>query len=60
MPDYDKVVGMIVAALIREQERAYGKGVATVNAVTDAKETAGDKHSDMRQPSQRSGSNSAR
>ena len=60
LPDCDKVVGMIAAALIREQERAYGKGVATVHAGTDVEETAGDEVSGMRQPSQRTCSNSAR
>ena len=33
---------MIVAAQIREQERAYDLGVATVHAGTDAEETAGE------------------
>ena len=60
LPDYDKVVGMIATALIREQERAYGKGVVTIHAGTDAEETAGDEVSGMRQPSQQSGIDSAR
>ena len=59
MPDCDKVVGMIAAALIREQERAYGKGMATCHAGTDAEETAGDEASGRRQPSQQGGGNSA-
>ena len=37
-----RVVGMIAAALIREQEHAYDPGVATVHACTDAEETAGE------------------
>ena len=60
MSDCDMVIGMIAAALIREQEHAYGKGVATVHACTDVEETAGDEVSGMRQPSQQSGSDSAR
>ena len=60
MPDCDRVVGMIAAALIREQEHAYGKGVATVHAGTDAEDTAGDEVSVMRQSSQQSGGDSAR
>ena len=60
LPDCDKVVGMIAAALIKEQERAYSKGVATVHAGTDAEETAGDEVSDMRQPSQQSRGDSVR
>ena len=59
-PVCDRVVGMIVAALIREQKRTYGKGVATVHAGTDAEEMAGDKVSSMRQPNQRSRGDSAR
>ena len=60
MPDCDRVVGTIAAALIREQERAYGKGVATVHAGTDAEETAADEVSGMRQPSQQSRGDSVR
>ena len=37
-----RVVGMIAAALIREQERAYDPGMATVHACTDPEETAGE------------------
>ena len=59
MPDCDRVVGMIAAALIWEQERAYGKGMATGQAGTDVEETAGDGVYGVRQPSQRSDSNSA-
>ena len=51
---------MIVAALIREQERTYGKVVATDHAGTDAEETAGDEVSGMRQPSQQSRGDSVR
>ena len=39
---YDRVVGMIVAALIREHENAYDASMATVHACTDAEETAGE------------------
>ena len=49
-----RVVGMIVAALIREQKRAYGLGVATVHAGTDAEETAGDRVTGTRQPNHQS------
>ena len=42
-PVCDRVVGMIVAALIREQKCAYGLGVATVHAGTNAEESAGDR-----------------
>ena len=59
-PDCDRVVGMIVAALIQEQERTYGKVVATAHAGTDAEETEGDKVFGMRQPSQRSCGDSVR
>ena len=54
-----KVVGMIALAPIWEQERAHGKGVATVHAGTDAEETAGDEASGRRQPSQQDRCNSA-
>ena len=37
-----RVVGMIAAALIREQERAYDLGMATIHTSTDAEETAGE------------------
>ena len=50
---------MIAAALIREQARAYGKGMATGHAGTDAEETAEDEASGRRQPSQQGGGNSA-
>ena len=59
-PVCDRVVGMIVAALIREQKRVYGKGMATVHAGTDAEEIVGDKVYGMRQPSQRNRDDSAR
>ena len=58
--DYDRVVGMIVAALIREQKRAYGLGVATIHAGTDVEETTGDKVSGTRQPNQQSRGDSVR
>ena len=51
--------GMIAAARIREQTRAYGKDTATGHAGTDAEETAEDKASGRRQPSQQGGGNSA-
>ena len=53
-PECDRVVGMIVAALIREQEHAYGLGVATVHAGTDAEETAGDRVTGTRYPNHQS------
>ena len=51
--------GMIAAALIREQEHAYGKGMATGHAGTDIEEPAEDEASDKRQPSQQGRGKSA-
>ena len=55
----DKVTSLIAAALIREQGHAYGKGMATGHAGMDVEETTGDGVYGVRQPSQRSDSNSA-
>ena len=59
MSDCDKVIGMIAAALIREQTRAYSKDTATGHAGTDTDGTAEDKASGRRQPSQQGRGNSA-
>ena len=50
---------MIAAALIREQACAYGKGMATGHAGTNEEETAEEKASGRRQPSQKGRGNSA-
>ena len=51
--------GMIAAARIREQMRAYGKDMATGHAGTDTEGTAEDKVSGRRQPSQQGRGNAA-